>query len=320
LGSTLKVMSAIEYKKHGYYVHDNQFKGDLSQLFGDDLGQDQRHLEDDDFRYALGAGGSTRKKLARSAHCILEYIGNVAVMVGTRQERERASTYLNWLLGQRSGDSQINVEGREDCLSIPLSEDATGFVMGTKGANLRDIEEKAEVFLFVNGFNLRRAGGLGQGAAGGSKTLLIFSHSAEERERARALVNRLIEGKALAGDDRHGGRDRDRDRGRSRERGGGRSDRRARSSRRRSPSPPRHRKRSGSPPRQRRFVSRSGAALAAAAAASADATEQGEKPQSAEERPQGPGPQPLAARRRSGWPRRRRAHARRCVVVTTVRG
>jgi len=38
----------------------------------DDLGLDQKFLEDDDFRYALGTGGTTRKKLARAAHCILE--------------------------------------------------------------------------------------------------------------------------------------------------------------------------------------------------------------------------------------------------------
>ena len=51
-------------------------------------------------RYALGAQGSTRRKLATASGCILEYVGRVAVMVGYKKERRRAREYLGWLIDQ----------------------------------------------------------------------------------------------------------------------------------------------------------------------------------------------------------------------------
>ncbi len=38
----------------------------------------------EEFSYALGKDGSTRKKLAKAAHCLMEYVGEFAVMSGTR--------------------------------------------------------------------------------------------------------------------------------------------------------------------------------------------------------------------------------------------
>ena len=52
--------------------------------------------------------GSTRKKLASASGCILEYIGDIAVMAGNRDERRRCWDYLNWLLKQRKG--ALNVD------------------------------------------------------------------------------------------------------------------------------------------------------------------------------------------------------------------
>ena len=51
---------------------------------------------------ALGARGSTRKKLAAAAGCILEYIGQVAVIAGHKRERRQGRDYLEWLLKQKS--------------------------------------------------------------------------------------------------------------------------------------------------------------------------------------------------------------------------
>ena len=60
-------------------------------------------VEDDDYSYALGKGGATRKKLARASGAILEYIGKFAFIAGDRKERERGRQYLKWLCSQRSG-------------------------------------------------------------------------------------------------------------------------------------------------------------------------------------------------------------------------
>ena len=50
--------------------------------------------------------------------CLMEYIGMVAYLVGSAEERERCNTYLGWLLGQR-GDSKetakaVDITGRSD--------------------------------------------------------------------------------------------------------------------------------------------------------------------------------------------------------------
>jgi hypothetical protein len=105
------------------------------------LGLDQRYLEDEDFSYALGTQGLTRKKLARAAGCILEYVGNVAIMVGTQDERDRCRDYLHWLLAQRVGDCVVTVTGRSDIISMTLEPHVCAYVIGAHGSNLRGLEE-----------------------------------------------------------------------------------------------------------------------------------------------------------------------------------
>ena len=66
-------------------------------------------VKGDEFSYALGARGSTRKKLAAAAGCIMEYIGQVAVIAGMKRERRQGRDYLEWLLKQRTGKALIAV-------------------------------------------------------------------------------------------------------------------------------------------------------------------------------------------------------------------
>lgn len=74
-GAELKVMSAVEHKHSGYFVNGrHELRADLNQP-GDDWkdgwGYDLVPLSTDEFSYALGGGGQTRKKLARAADCIM---------------------------------------------------------------------------------------------------------------------------------------------------------------------------------------------------------------------------------------------------------
>ncbi|KAH8052418.1 hypothetical protein JL721_10892 [Aureococcus anophagefferens] len=76
-GAEVKVMSAVEHKHPGYCVSS---KGDLREherVQGDTdvdgWGCDTYMLTGDNFSYALGAKGSTRRKLAAASGCIIEY-------------------------------------------------------------------------------------------------------------------------------------------------------------------------------------------------------------------------------------------------------
>lgn len=179
-GSELKVMSAVEHKHPGFYIDsDNQLRYPLKQpgddLSGDDWGYDTYPLTDDEFSYALGANGSTRKKLAAAANCIMEYVGTVAVLAGQKDERKRARDYLDWLLAQRRGSCDVDTDGREDVTEVEMPRDSVGYVTGAKGEGLRKVERETDTFCFTEGSNREKR----------YERLLIFGHSRGNRKKVR---------------------------------------------------------------------------------------------------------------------------------------
>merc|ERR1719181_1650164 len=102
-GAELKVMSTIEYKNSGLFTRGLREKQSSQKGFD----TDRMLFKDDELSYALGKEGATRKKLAGASGCILQYIGMIAFMAGTRKERERCREYICWLLGQRKGPVTI---------------------------------------------------------------------------------------------------------------------------------------------------------------------------------------------------------------------
>jgi predicted RNA-binding protein Jag len=181
-GAEMKVMSAVEHKIPGTFVRDGtlvmqaRVRGDHSP---DDWEVDTIMLEGDEFSYALGAGGSTRKKLAAASGCILEYVGKLACMSGFRTERRRVKLYLKWLLKQRHGPLTVNVEDRDDATSVSVPKESVGFITGTRGEALRFVERECGTFCFVNE------------APPGSEevpSLLIFSYDASARKRAKHMI------------------------------------------------------------------------------------------------------------------------------------
>ena len=152
-------MSAVEHKKPGHFVSSSGLLRDPLKQSGDDEGDDwgfeELPLKGDEFSYALGAGGSTRKKLARAADCILEYVGTTAIMAGFADERQRARDYLGWLLAQRGNSERqslaVETAGRDDVTVVEVPRSSVGFVTGHKGEGLRDIERNTGTFLFSDG-------------------------------------------------------------------------------------------------------------------------------------------------------------------------
>ncbi len=101
-GAELKTMSAVEHKHPGYCVSSKGELRDVDRVKGDEdqdgWSVDTVPLTDDSFSYALGAQGSTRRKLAAASGCIIEYVGRLACFAGYRQDRRRGKDYLRWLL------------------------------------------------------------------------------------------------------------------------------------------------------------------------------------------------------------------------------
>jgi rRNA processing protein Krr1/Pno1 len=209
-GAELKCMSAVETKRPGYFTKD--VKKHTSEREG--FASDTILMDESELSYALGKDGATRRKLARASGCIMEYVGQVAFICGTIEERTRARTYLKWLLKQRSGSVYVeDLKERTDVTIVPVPREAIGYVTGNRGSSLRQVEEDSGTFCFV------------EGGRGESEQLLIFGHNKPDRELAERLVNGLINEKMRGDgrrfDDRGGGGYDDRDRGR-----GGYEDRR----------------------------------------------------------------------------------------------
>jgi len=202
MGSALKVMSAVEHKKkEGFFVKNQVFTADIMNDLDQDpngFHMDQQVLQEADFSYALGREGKTRKKLAKASGCILEYVGFVAVMIGTKEERDRVKDYLRWLLMQRAGLCNVDIQGRTDVTVLDLEAKYVGWVTGVQGKNFRSIEDQTGVYLFTN-----KSGDL-KAETDAIERIMIFAYDATCRERALKAILESVEEKKVA--DTHGSR------------------------------------------------------------------------------------------------------------------
>ena len=110
----------------------------------------------EELSYALGKKGMTRKKLARSSGCIVEYVGYTVFMSGSKEERTRASEYLDWLFEQLKGPVYVDGwEERDDCTCVDVPQDCVGYVTGARRATLGKIEEEWGTLMFFMSTNMR---------------------------------------------------------------------------------------------------------------------------------------------------------------------
>ena len=199
-GAELKCMSAVETKRPGFFTRGIEKHTSDKEGFASDT----YPMDESELSYALGKDGTTRRKLARASGCIMEYVGQVAFICGTYDERNRAKTYLKWLLKQRHGSVYVDdLKERDDVTIVPCPRDCIGYVTGNRGSSLRQVEEESGTFCFV------------EGGHGDSEQLLVFCHSKNDRDVAERLINNLINEKLRSGDDRgrdYDDRDRDYDR------------------------------------------------------------------------------------------------------------
>ena len=234
-GAELKVMSSVEHKHPGYCVSSKgelrEYERALGDAYEEGWGTDFVMLSDDNFSYALGSQGSTRRKLAAASGCIIEYVGKLACFCGYKKDRRRGKDYLRWLIEQRTGQSVVeNPKDRSDCKMVKIPMQSVAFLTGYRGESLRAIERESSTFCFTDGDRNDRTRD--------SENLLIFSFSRSHREHAAEIVDdRMHQHKRMGRDGgRGGGGDRDRrdDRDRRGDRRGD-DDRRRRSDRSRSP-------------------------------------------------------------------------------------
>jgi len=183
IGASLKVKSTVEAKACGFYTKGLRNRERKTRK----LAVDVMYLKDKEISYALGARGSTRKKLQDASGCIIQYIANYAHLAGLKNERQRGREYLNFLLEQRHGGKvRMDVRGREDCTKMDIPRGATLELTRDKGSGLRRIEERTKTFCFLAQDLNGEQQMLCFGKLNGSRALVTG------RAGAEALINDLI--------------------------------------------------------------------------------------------------------------------------------
>jgi hypothetical protein len=203
-GAMLKVMSAIEHKLPNHYItSEARLKPDVLDTLldaftgnGVDFQVKDEEIVESEFSYALGRNGATRKKLASAAHCVLQYIGRCAVFAGTERQVRLANDYLRWLMEQRTGSPRVAVQLRDDVTAVELPARVIGFVTGSHGHTLREIEQATGTFIFTDTDRGERPKDV--------ELLLIFSADAQSRREAENYVHMRVGQKDQV--DRYGGR------------------------------------------------------------------------------------------------------------------
>ena len=180
-GAELKVMSAVDQKIPGYFTKD--VNETISE--SDNLDHDIVEIAEENYSYALGKLGSTRKKLAAAAAAILEYVGPYAFIVGLKDERRRAREYLEWLCQQRTKLVSVDTSNRDDVAVLPIPDKFVAYVTGCKGAGLRNVEQKTSTFIFLDGEKISDTEG----------RLLIFGSNKADREQAVRIIQDRIKDK-----------------------------------------------------------------------------------------------------------------------------
>mmetsp|Transcript_591 Transcript_591/g.837 ORF Transcript_591/g.837 Transcript_591/m.837 type:complete len:474 (-) Transcript_591:43-1464(-) len=190
----LKVMSQIEHKNKGTFIaEDGSPKFDIAEFQSD--GRDDyvmKHtvIPEDVFSYALGKMGATRKKLQIASQSILQYVGTTCVCIGHAAQVESGLSYLRWLLEQRTGAPQVELDGRDDVTVVEAPSRVIGYITGARGIELRRVEERTGTFVFTDGD--KRA----HHAPDTTENVLIFARDSESRRRAERLIRERIDAKA----------------------------------------------------------------------------------------------------------------------------
>ena len=134
--------------------------------------------------FFLRSQGSTRKKIAAASGASLEYVGNLGIMAGDRDERARCWDYVKWLMKKLKGTLPEHVSYK-DRTDVTVFRASSGKemrdILGKGGENLRDIEMQHGVYVINIPADKQD-----------EELLLVYSHSPRARGEAKRALNNLV--------------------------------------------------------------------------------------------------------------------------------
>eukprot|EP00928_Gymnodinium_smaydae_P027499 TRINITY_DN2125_c0_g1_i1.p1 TRINITY_DN2125_c0_g1~~TRINITY_DN2125_c0_g1_i1.p1 ORF type:complete len:1136 (-),score=255.64 TRINITY_DN2125_c0_g1_i1:108-3515(-) len=173
--------------KFGSFLEQTYPSHELSEAKSDgDFGLSTRWLSGDELSWAIGKGGSMRRKVARSSGCYVEYGGRVVMLCGTKQQRECASLMLDLILLLRRPLSKELIPKGVHYRVVTMTSEVAKAVMAATERRLK-YEEHSEVIIHAHrgpfpkqddhpagGDAAKDAGGDGESFAEGAEVEAMF--------------------------------------------------------------------------------------------------------------------------------------------------
>ena len=132
-------------------------------------------------RALASCAGATRMRLERFSGAKLLIDRDIAEVEGTPEERALAKLSISITLQQRNGGQVTTdfeeLEERTDVSTFDVPKETVGFLLGAKGATLRQMETNHRVFMFFNNDRVRQG-----------------KHVRRRTAPARAHTNRAVQG------------------------------------------------------------------------------------------------------------------------------
>eukprot|EP00468_Gymnochlora_sp_CCMP2014_P007747 CAMPEP_0167746224 /NCGR_PEP_ID=MMETSP0110_2-20121227/3593_1 /TAXON_ID=629695 /ORGANISM="Gymnochlora sp., Strain CCMP2014" /LENGTH=537 /DNA_ID=CAMNT_0007630963 /DNA_START=174 /DNA_END=1783 /DNA_ORIENTATION=- len=123
---------------------------------------DYMHLPPNCVQYLMGAGGSTKRKVAFASGCVLEFFRRSAFIFGAKHGRDLCKFMIEGMISlqrnRRSNDSRIITNSSVSVDLSPITDYATivipdgiaGIAAGRGGASFRAVERITETYIFLN--------------------------------------------------------------------------------------------------------------------------------------------------------------------------
>jgi len=117
-------------------------------------------ITNEDAAFILGKGGRTKEKIARVSGADLDLFEHSLTLEirGSEAERGRAKKYVECVMAQRVGPVHIEDDDGEDLTTIMVPSEAVGFVTGSQGNFLRQVEEEWGTLMFFADFRSKDRG------------------------------------------------------------------------------------------------------------------------------------------------------------------
>lgn len=142
----LKIFQLIENKVEGYVSKRPHV---VDKCKGVGWSMIPLHNEGEKKAKVIGKSGSVRIKTGKASGAALEYLGNIAYIVGTRDERSQTAALLDLIQTSAEGGVDKVPECLEDIITrVVVPEEASPMVMGKKRANMNQLEDETGVLSF----------------------------------------------------------------------------------------------------------------------------------------------------------------------------